>query len=179
MDESARSQQGLGVFCSLDSQQSFQVLAKEKEGRGELSPSSSKGAFQVSTLKSTGAPVAQPSVEQPLSQAALLQRWEERVRRGAFSAAVKGVGVVRVMGRAGDAPVRYPQIESLAALDALEPDELAAVQFAEQVVREHQRAGRSVVTPTAAAGAQPNASRVQQFDATKPTILILSRITGG
>ena len=118
--------------------------------------------------------------EEPPDQVNLLQRWEARVQAGTFSAAVKGVGVVRVMGRAGDAPVRYPQVESLAALETLEPDELAAVQFAEQVVREHQRAGRSIVTPTTAAGgALPGSSRVQSFDVTRPTILILSRITGG
>jgi hypothetical protein len=116
----------------------------------------------------------------PLSQADLLQRWEARVQTGTFSAAVKGVGVVRVMGRAGDAPVRYPQVENLAALETLEPDELAAVQFAEHVVREHRRAGRSIVTPTTAAGgALPGSHRVYEFDVTKPTILILSRITGG
>jgi hypothetical protein len=133
----------------------------------------------VSTRKSTSIPVTMTPVEQPLSQAALLQRWEARVRTGAFSPAVKGVGVVRVMGRAGDAPVRYPQIESLAALDTLEADERAAVEFAEEVVRAHQHAGRSAVTPTTAGGALPGSSRLGQFDATKPTILILSRITGG
>ena len=119
-------------------------------------------------------------VEQPPSQTDLLQRWEARIQAGNFSPAVKGVGVVRVMGRAGDAPVRYPQVESLDALGTLEPDELAAVQFAEQVVREHQRAGRSIVTPTTATGgALPGSNLVRQFDVTKPTILILSRITGG
>lgn len=116
----------------------------------------------------------------PDRRADLLHRWEARVQAGTFSAAVKGVGVVRVMGRAGDTPVRYPQVESLAALETLEPDELAAVQFAEHVVREHQRAGRSIVTPTTAAGGTvPGSERVHEFDVTKPTILILSRITGG
>lgn len=133
----------------------------------------------MSTRKSSSTPMTMTPVEQPPDLAALLQRWEQRVRTGAFSSAVKGVGVVRVMGRAGDAPVHYPQIESLAALDTLEPDERAAVEFAEEVVRAHQRAGRSVVTPTTAGGALPGSSRLGQFDATKPTILILSRITGG
>lgn len=133
----------------------------------------------MTTRRSISTPATMTPVEQPLSQAALLQRWEQRVRTGAFSAAVKGVGVVRVMGRAGDAPVRYPQIESLAALNTLEPDERAAVQFAEEVVREHQRAGRNVVTQTATGGALPGANRIHQFDATQPNILILSRIAGG
>ena len=134
----------------------------------------------MNTRKRVNEPVTMVPVEQPLSQTELLQRWEARVRAGSFSPAVKGVGVVRVMGRAGDAPVRYPQVENLAALNTLEPDELAAVQFAEQVVAEHQRAGRSVVTPTATTGgALPGSNRVRQFDVTKPTILILSRITGG
>lgn len=133
----------------------------------------------MSTRKSSSTPATMTPVEQPPSQAALLQRWEERVRTGAFSPTVKGLGVVRVMGRAGDAQVRYPQIESLAALDTLEPDERAAVEFAEEVVRAHQHAGRNVVTPTTAEGALLGSSRLGQFDATKPTILILSRITGG
>ncbi len=134
----------------------------------------------MNTRNSMNGSVTMAPGAQPLSQAELLQRWEARVRSGSFSPAVKGVGVVRVMGRAGDAPVRYPQVENLAALNTLEPDELAAVQFAEQVVAEHQRAGRSVVTPTTATGgALPGSNRVRQFDVTKPTILILSRITGG
>ena len=113
-------------------------------------------------------------------QEALLQRWQERVRTGNFSSAVKGVGMVRVMGRAGDAPVSYPRIESLAALETLEPDERAAVQYAEQVVREHQRAGRNAVAPSAGTGrALPGSNRVREFDPTWPSIIILSRITGG
>jgi hypothetical protein len=134
----------------------------------------------MNTRQSMSEPATIIPKAQPLGQADLLQRWEARLQAGTFSAAVKGVGVVRVMGRAGDAPVRYPQVESLAALETLEPDERAAVQFAEHVVQEHQRAGRSIVTPTTAAGsALPGSNRVYKFDVTKPTILILSRITGG
>ena len=121
-----------------------------------------------------------PAVSQPLSQEELLRRWEARVRKGTFSPAVQGLGTVRVMGRAGDAPVRYPRIETLAALDTLEPDERAAVEYAEEVVRAHQRAGRSVVAPTGGAGAAlPGSQKVRQFDPTWPDVIILSRIVGG
>jgi hypothetical protein len=116
----------------------------------------------------------------PLSQEELLRRWEARVKKGTFSPAVKGLGTVRVMGRAGDAPVRYPRIETLAALETLEPDERAAVQYAEEVVQAHQRAGRSIVAPTGGAGtALPGSQKVRQFDPTCPDVIILSRIVGG
>lgn len=119
-------------------------------------------------------------VSQPLTQEELLRRWEARIKEGTFSPAVKGLGTVRVMGRAGDAPVHYPRIESLAALDTLAPDERAAVEYAEEVVRAHQRAGRSVVAPTGGAGAAlPGSQKVRQFDPTWPDVIILSRITGG
>ena len=121
------------------------------------------------------APVSQPS-----NREGLLRQWEARVQQGTFSPAVKGLGTVRVMGRAGDAPVRYPCIESLAALESLQPDERAAVEYAEEIVRAHQRAGRSVVAPTGGVGtALPGSRKVRQFDPTWPDVLILSRITGG
>jgi len=53
-----------------------------------------------------------------------LQRaWEARVQRGQFSHNVLGVGTIRVMGKAGDAPVAFPRIASLNLLPGLEPDE--------------------------------------------------------
>ena len=134
----------------------------------------------MSTQPAIGESIMVTTLGQLSEQEALLQRWQERMRSNTFSPAVKGVGMVRVMGRAGDAPVCYPRIESLAALETLEPDERAAVEYAEQVVREHRRAGRSVVAPSAGVGgALPGSSKVREFDPTWPSIIILSRITGG
>ena len=107
----------------------------------------------------------------------LRQRWQERQRSGQFSAAVLGVGTIKVFGRAGDAPVAFPRIASLAALDQLEPDERWAVTYAEQVIAQHQKNGRSIMgaMPGQANGAAP----VTSFDPTREYHLVLSQIAGG
>ena len=111
------------------------------------------------------------------SEAQLRARWLERMKSGQFSPAVLGVGMIKVFGRAGDAPVAYPRIESLAALDGLEADERWAVTFAEQVIAQHQRQGRSIMgaVPGQVSGAEP----VQNFDPSREYLLVLSQIAGG
>ncbi len=117
------------------------------------------------------------SQTQSLSDKALQTRWLERVRSGQFSPAVLGVGTIKVFGRAGDAPVVFPRIESLAALDTLEADERWAVTYAEQVITQHQRQGRNIMAaiPGQATGAVP----VQHFDPSREYHLVLSQIAGG
>jgi hypothetical protein len=112
-----------------------------------------------------------------LSNAQLQARWLERVRSGQFSPTVLGVGTIKVFGRAGDAPVAFPRIESLAALDTLEADERWAVTYADQVIAQHQRQGRSIMgaVPGQATGAVP----VQHFDPSREYHLVLSQIAGG
>ena len=82
---------------------------------------------------------------QDLNQETLARRWQERCRQGNFSAAVLGLGVVRVFGKSGDAPVAFPRIESLAALDQLEADERWAVETAQEVVNAAQARQRPVM----------------------------------
>jgi hypothetical protein len=113
----------------------------------------------------------------PLSNTALQTRWLERVRSGQFSPAVLGVGTIKVFGKAGDAPVAFPRIESLAALDTLEADERWAVTYAQQVIEQHQRQGRNVMS--AAPGQATGAVPVQGFDPSREYHLILSQIVGG
>src|SRR5215469_18600030 len=102
-----------------------------------------------------GTPSMATTKTKPASDAQLQARWLERVRSGQFSPAVLGVGTIKVFGKAGDAPVAFPRIESLAALDTLEADERWAVTYAEQVITEHQRQGRTIMgaEPGQAAGA--------------------------
>jgi len=69
-----------------------------------------------------------------VNEEALARRWKERCASGKFSQAVLGLGTIRVMGKAGDAPIQFPRITSLDALGTLEPDERWAVQAAQAIV---------------------------------------------
>ena len=113
----------------------------------------------------------------PISDKELQTRWLERVHSGQFSLAVLGVGTIKVFGKAGDAPVAFPRIESLAALDTLEPDERWAVTYAEQVITQHQRQGRNVMA--AVPGQATGAVSVQSFDPSRELHLVLSQIADG
>jgi len=64
----------------------------------------------------------------------LAQRWKERCASGEFSQDVLGLGTIRIMGKSGDAPVQFPRIPSLDALDTLESDEQWAVKTAQEIV---------------------------------------------
>src|SRR5579884_152123 len=75
----------------------------------------------------------------------LSRRWQERCAQGAFSAAVLGVGTVRIFGKAGDAQLTFPRIESLAALDMLEADERWALDAAQETIRAARARRRPVV----------------------------------
>ena len=107
----------------------------------------------------------------------LRQRWQKRLRDGEFSTAVLGVGTIKVFGRAGDAPVAFPRITSIAALDQLEADERWAVTYAEQVIAQHQQHGRSIMG--ALPGQANSAAPVTSFDPAREYHLVLSQIAGG
>lgn len=107
-----------------------------------------------------------------------LQRaWEARVRRGQFSRGVLGVGTIRVMGKAGDAPVAFPRIASLDLLPGLEPDEQWAVKQAEAIVQEAQRQGRTVFDTSV--GQAEGSRRITDFVPNAQTLMVVSRIAGG
>lgn len=107
-----------------------------------------------------------------------LQRdWEARVQRGKFSENVQGVGTIRVMGKAGDAPVAFPRIASLDLLPDLEPDEQWAVRQAEAIVQQAQREGRTIFDTSA--GQIASARRLSTFDPSSSTMMVVARIAGG
>ena len=115
-----------------------------------------------------------------VSPETLKRRWQVRCRQGNFSSAVLGVGTIRVFGRSGDAPVTFPRIESLAALDTLEADERWAVEFAQDVVTAAQGQRRPVMaTQPPQAGASPAPTAVEVFDPKAENLLILSLTRGG
>lgn len=115
-----------------------------------------------------------------MSQEALQRLWQERCRQGTFSTAVLGVGTVRVFGKSGDAPVLFPRIESLAALDTLEADERWAVELAQEIVNTAQNRQRSVMaTQPPRAGMSPAPTPMRTFDPKAENILILSMTRGG
>ena len=115
-----------------------------------------------------------------LSQEALQRRWLERCRAGNFSAAVLGVGTIRVFGKSGDAPVLFPRIESLATLDTLEPDERWAVETAQDIIGAAQNRQRPVMaTQPPQAGTAPAPTPMRTFDPKAENILILSLTRGG
>ena|SRR5947209_9502095 len=110
----------------------------------------------------------------------LLRRWQERCRQGTFSPAVLGVGTIRVFGRSGDAPVTFPRLESLAALDTLEADERWAVEVAQGIVAAAQNQSRPVMaTQPPQAGTAPSPTVVDVFDPQVENMLILSLTRGG
>ena len=111
---------------------------------------------------------------------ALQRRWQERCQQGNFSAAVLGVGTVRVFGKSGAAPVTFPRIESLAALETLEADERWAVELAQEIVGAAQNRQRSVMaTQPPQAGTTPAPTPMRTFDPKAEHILILSMTRGG
>jgi hypothetical protein len=115
------------------------------------------------------------TTRQSVSQEVLKRRWQERCQQGTFSAGVLGMGTIRVFGRAGDAPVAFPRIESLAGLDALEADERWAFETAQGIVQAAQTQNRPVMaTQPPHAGAIPNPTPLKTFDPSAENILILS-----
>jgi hypothetical protein len=115
-----------------------------------------------------------------MSREALQRRWQERCQQGNFSAAVLGVGTIRIFGKSGDAPVTFPRIESLAALETLEADERWAVELAQDIVGAAQNRQRSVMaTQPPQAGTAPTPTPMRAFDPKAEHILILSLTRGG
>jgi hypothetical protein len=110
----------------------------------------------------------------------LEQHWRERVQAGTFSPAVLGIGIIRIMGRSGDAPVQFPRIASLDALDQLEEDEQWALRSAERIVVQAQQQQRSVfeVGP-ACSGETPSPRPVKTFEPSAESLMVVARIAGG
>jgi hypothetical protein len=114
------------------------------------------------------------------NEEALACRWKERCASGQFSRAVLGLGTIRVMGKAGDAPVQFPRIPSLDALDTLEPDEQWAVQAAQAIVTQACNQHRPVLAAAPPQpGSLPIAKPVTTFDPSIETLLVTSLIRGG
>ena len=110
----------------------------------------------------------------------LERAWKERCQTGNFSPAIMGLGTIRVMGKAGDAPVQFPRITSLAALDMLEPDEQWALRTAQDIVTQAQQTRRQVLaTVPPQSGEQPTPTPVTTFDPRVETILVTSMTIGG
>jgi hypothetical protein len=110
----------------------------------------------------------------------LKRRWQERCQQGNFSPAVLGVGTIRVFGRSGDAPVTFPRIESLAALETLAEDERWAVEVAQGVVSAAHDQHRPVMaTQPPQVGTTPSPTVVEVFDPKVENLLILSLTRGG
>jgi len=115
-----------------------------------------------------------------VSPKTLQSRWQERCQQGNFSPAVLGVGTIRVFGRSGDAPVTFPRIESLAALDTLEADERWAIEFAQNVVTAAQNQSRPVMAAQPLqAGTALSPTAIDAFDPKVENMLILSLTRGG
>ncbi len=115
-----------------------------------------------------------------ISTAELEQAWKERCQRGNFSAAIIGLGTIRVMGRSGDAAVQFPRITSLAALGELEPDEQYAVQVAQRIIEQARQQSRTVfAVQPAVNGVTPAPERVSEFDPAAESLMVVARIAGG
>lgn len=121
-----------------------------------------------------------PTLHTSDSQKTLQRCWQERCRQGNFSRTVLGLGTIRVFGKAGDAPVIFPRIESLDALNTLEADERWAIEVAQEVVNAAQAKQRSVMsTQPPQAGTAPAPVPIHTFNPKAEHILILSLTRGG
>jgi hypothetical protein len=101
----------------------------------------------------------------------LLDLWQQRVANQNFSAGIAGTRTIKVMGRAGDAPVAIPRITSLAALETISPEEQFAFEYADRLLQAFRSRGRAIFS----AG-----ELVQRFDPTdKNDLLVLSPLAGG
>jgi hypothetical protein len=119
-------------------------------------------------------------VKQSIDPEMLRRSWQERCTQDNFSPAVLGIGTIRVFGKYGDAPIAFPRIESLAALDTLQPDEQWAIRIAQDVVRAARAAQRPVMaTQPPQPGTTPIPVPVREFDPSVENILILSLTRGG
>ncbi len=124
--------------------------------------------------------VALPGIVLQPNEAELQRRWQQRIRDGQFSAAVVGLGTIRVMGRSGDTPVPFPRIESLDALGQLAPDEQWAVRAAEAIVNQARAASRTVLAPQPGQpGTAGQVASLNTFDPNLEHILVASMVTGG
>src|SRR5260370_12083305 len=108
-----------------------------------------------------------------VNEEALARRWKERCASSQFSQAVLGLGTIRVMGKAGDAPVHFPRITSLDALSTLEPDEQWAVQSAQAIVTHACNQRRSVLAASSPQpGSLPMPKPATTFDPIVETLLV-------
>lgn len=120
------------------------------------------------------------TTDRTISQETLRRRWQARCTQGNFSSAVLGLGTVRIFGKSGDAPLTFPRIESLAALDTLEADERWAIGVAQEVVAAARANSRPVMaTQPAQGGVAPAPVPVREFDPKQENLLVLSLTRGG
>ncbi len=102
---------------------------------------------------------------------ALLTLWQQRVATQNFSAGITGTRVIKVMGRAGDAPVAIPRVTSLAALETLSPEEQFAFEYADRLVQAFRSRGRAVFS---------DGQLVSRFNPEDQNdLLVLSPLAGG
>ena len=119
-----------------------------------------------------------------MSERELQAKWQNRVATQQFSPAVVATREVRVFGKAGDAPVAFPQVRKPAAgesvdmvLDLLEPDERWALGHAQRVIEAHADRGRRAFAVMRGRG---DGVVLDRFDPiSDQDILILSQIAGG
>ena len=126
------------------------------------------------------APQAPAEHKPPLSateEQTLLDRWAARCRTGEFSPGVKGLGVVRVFGRAGDVPVQFPQVRTLGDLDTLAPDERFALEFAQRAVDGYRARRRAAIARARDGGAYIPVQKIDPL--ADADIVIVAPITGG
>lgn len=127
-----------------------------------------------------GAPQPPAKHNPPLSaeeEQALLDRWAARCRAGEFSPGVKGLGVVRVFGRAGDVPVQFPQLRTLGDLEKLAPDERFALEFAQRAVDGYRARRRAAVARARDGGAYVPIEKIDPL--ADADIVIVAPIMGG
>lgn len=114
---------------------------------------------------------------------ALIAAWEQQVASGTFSPSVKGLGTLRVAGRRGDAPLKFPQVTSLAVLDepgAVTDAERYILGVTRAIVEAAPTAGRTAFDVIPAQGdTLPRSTSLPVFAPTASEIVIVTRVAGG
>jgi hypothetical protein len=113
----------------------------------------------------------------------LITAWESQLATRTFSPAVKGLGELRVFGRSGDAPLLFPQVETLAVLDEAETvtdAERYILDITRTIVESSPSHNRSALAVVPTQGAEPpQSTRMLTFLPMTANIVIVTRVVGG
>jgi hypothetical protein len=113
----------------------------------------------------------------------LIAAWDAQCASGTFSPAVNGLGTLRVPGKSGDAPLKFPRVTSLAVLDepgAVSDAERYILRVTRSIVEASPAAGRTAMEVVPGQGdTPPSPTATATFHPQVANIVILPIVAGG